>query len=243
MTELDGIAFICGCGHSGTSLLASMFAAHPEVHVPRYETNAFLSGEEHARKRVKKLERVALRSEKRYLVEKTPKHIRHLELARTVVPGARFVVPVRDGRDVAASVARRTGSAQTGIKRWLRDTAICLAEKDSTDVFVYRHEDLVRDPERVLREICDEAKIPFSGEMLNYHRQERLWFRQKEVVKGSGVGEEHGALRNWQVNQPIFDSSGRWKSELSQEDIEPLRSGSGLELMEAFGYLGAGVER
>lgn len=243
MAELDGIAFICGCGHSGTSLLASMLAANPEVHVPRYETNAFLSGKEHARKRIKKLERVALRSEKRYLVEKTPTHIRHLDLARTVVPGARFVIPVRDGRDVVASIARRTGSVEAGIKRWLRDTAICLAEKDSPDVFVYRHEDLVRDTENVLIGICEEAKVPFSEAMLDYHREERLWFRQKEVVKGSGVGEEHGALRNWQVNQPIFDSSGRWKSELSGDDIEPLLGGPGLELMEAFGYLGSGVER
>ena len=38
-------AFICGCGHSGTSLMAAMFASHPGAFIPLRETETFLKGE------------------------------------------------------------------------------------------------------------------------------------------------------------------------------------------------------
>ena len=62
--------------------------------------------------------------------------------------------------------------------------------------------------------------------------------RASIVRAGSGrEGEGHRAHRNWQVNQPIFDSSGQWRQYLTEVDLREITEGPGRKIMEAFGYL------
>jgi hypothetical protein len=227
--------FICGCGHSGTSLLANMFAAHSQVYIPLNETEVFLLPEHLARERYEELVAAARDAGKPWLVEKTPRHIRRLSEIREIVPGARFILPVRDGRDVAASIARRTGNLKTGVKRWIQDNQLVLSARDSEDVWVYRHEDLVDDPRAVVEAACNFIGLPFEEGMLRYHESKRLWFGQPAVERADA--SEHAKHRNWQINQPVFDSRGRWKNELSPKQVAPLMRGRGRRVMEAFGYL------
>ena len=230
--------FICGCGHSGTTLAASILAAHPEVHIPLDETEIFRQPPDEARRLYRKLLRAAARAGKRVLIEKTPRHIHHLELIRTTVPGARFVVPVRDGRDVAASIGRRLGDPRPGVQRWIAENRIVLAERGKPDVFIYRYEDLIEDPPGTVRKICSFLDLSFRPDLLEYYRTPRLWLGQQSIRKGAARGEkEHRALRNWQVNQPIFDGRGRGRETLSAEDTIRLTEGDGRPLMQAFGYL------
>lgn len=239
VTSLRVTAFICGCGHSGTSLLANMFAAHSDVYVPLRETEIFLIPRDQAAALFASLEQEAIAAGKPFLIEKTPRHIRRLEMIREVVPRPSFVIPVRDGRDVAASIARRLPDlgAGAGIERWIQDNQIVARERFSADVHVYRHEDLVTAPAFTLRNICEFLGIPFEPTMVDYHRTNRTWFG----VEGSSVGNTesltHEQRRNWQINQPIFNSSGRWRTELSEADLRPLTEGEGRSLMIQFGYL------
>jgi hypothetical protein len=239
--RLHATVFVCGCGHSGTTLIANMFAAHPEIHIPLTETNIFLGPEEDAAPGFAALEAEALAAGKRILVEKTPRHVRRIDRIRKVVPGARFVMPIRDGRDVTASIARRRKdhAAAAGAKRWIADNRLVLAVRDDDDVLAYRHEDLVADAGPVLASICEFAGIPFDERMLRYHEQDRVWFGQPEGSSVSSNEARHHELRNWQINQPIFDSSGKWREELDEADLVPLLSGPGRRLMEEFGYLSA----
>lgn len=232
-------AFICGCGHSGTSLLANMFAAHPDVYVPLRETEIFLVPRDQAAVAFESLRQEAIAAGKPFLIEKTPRHIRHLDTIRGLVPTPRFIVPVRDGRDVAASMARRSPgqSAAPGIERWIRDNRIVSRERFSADVRVYRHEDLVTAPAFTLRTICEFVGIPFDPGMLDYHRTNRTWFGVEDSVSANGANLTHEELRNWQINQPIFNSAGRWRTELSEADLQPLTTGEGRSLMIEFGYL------
>jgi hypothetical protein len=145
---------------------------------------------------------------------------------------------VRDGRDSVASMAKRYGDLSRAIRRWVDENTIVLAERDRPDVLVYRHEDLISDPPTVVRQVCKFLNLQYSDELLEYHQTPKLWFQQKEIRRGDGKkGPEHRALRNWQVNQPIFDTRGRWRSELSEEDLVELTHGTGRPLMQAFGYL------
>jgi hypothetical protein len=145
---------------------------------------------------------------------------------------------VRDGRDSVASMAKRYGDLSRAIRRWVDENTIVLAERDRPDVLVYRHEDLISDPPTVVRQVCKFLNLQYSDELLEYHQTPKLWFQQKEIRRGYGTkGPEHRALRNWQVNQPIFDTRGRWRSELSEEDLVELTHGTGRPLMQAFGYL------
>jgi len=234
---MKAAVFICGCGHTGTSLLANMFAAHPDVFVPLRETETFLD-EQQAPARLASLLAEAKASAKPHLVEKTPKHIHKLDLIRSMVPGARFILTVRDGRDVAASFIKRVGSARPGVDRWLEECAIVRGELQRSDTTLVRYEDLIENTEAELQRLCTFASIPYSEAMLAYYAQQRLWFGVEAVRKGTGAaGIEHRLLRNWQINQPIFDGRGAWKTTLPPADRHAFETGRGRELMEFFGYI------
>ena len=231
--------FICGCGHSGTSLLANMFASHPDVFIPHYETEIFLNPDG-AAERWAWLETEARAAGKGHLAEKTPRHVHALELIRGIVPGARFVAMVRDGRDVAASFIKRTGSAASGRQRWLQDNAALLGAADAADVLIVRYEDLVAAPEAELRRICAFAGLPYRPEMLDYHRTPRLWFGVDSPEPGNGRdGPEHRRLRNWQINQPIFDDTGKWRRLLPPEEVAAFDAPELASLLGRFGYRAA----
>jgi Sulfotransferase family len=247
MRSVDGQAFICGCGHSGTSLLTNMFAAHPEVFVPRIETRIFMTEDrEEARRGYTAIVEEAVAANDRFIVEKTPKHIHRLDMIRDLVPGARFILPVRDGRDVVASLVKRHSTVDRAINRWIRDNRIVLAARDAPDVHVYRHEDLVRDVEGTLRGICEAIDLPFDPAMVTYHEEKRWWFGASKAYEpqDASVREaniSNAVYRNWQINQPVFDSSGTWTQVVSEEALQPLLAGKGRPLMEAFGYLPDGA--
>jgi len=240
--DLRQCVFLCGCGHSGTSIMARILAAHPAAHVPQRETEVFVRDKLTAItpdtvRKVLALFREAAASGRHVLIEKTPKHLYSIELIRRLVPGARFVLPVRDGRDVTASIAHRTADAAAGLDRWVRETGLVADERGRPDVHVYRYEDFVSDPTAIVSQVCEFAGLSFFPELLDYHASEQLWFREKSVRKGDGRSPaEHRSLRNWQINQPIFDGRGRWRDELQPEQLRSFESGPARHLMEAFGY-------
>lgn len=234
--------FICGCGHSGTSLLANMFASHPDVFIPLRETEIFLTPET-AESNFEMLRQEAQASGRRYGAEKTPRHVHAIPLIRRIVPGARFVVMVRDGRDVAASFIKRYDDAGQGRKRWVRDNLAALPLLHDPDIFLQRYEDLILDPEGALRRICAFAGIGFDPEMLRYHETSRLWFGVEDSRPGDGRnGQGHKRLRNWQINQPIFDGRGAWKRVLPEAELAEFDAGPAHDLLDRFGYLGEATE-
>jgi hypothetical protein len=233
-------AFICGCGHSGTTLLATMFAEHPLIHVPLYETNAF-APPRHWKKLVD-IERAAAEAGKPWFIEKTPRHVHQIDYIRAAAPGARFIVMVRDGRDVALSIGKRFGDLQAGVERWVADNEAAARQLGRPDVILLRYEDLVEDAERELRRICAFLGVDYTDQLLNYHQSQKLWHNETKVREADSIGtdgDEHKALRTWQVNQKIFDGRGRWKGELPEAIVAEFAKGRCAELMAGFGYLDA----
>ncbi len=231
-------AFICGGGHSGTTIVARIMGTHPEVFWPAFETRIFLAEYQKAQWDYLAILSVAAKSGKRALIEKTPHHLYRLDLIRKIVPGAKFIIMVRDGRDVAASFIKRYGNAEAGIQRWLEEARISLREKDRPDVLLVRYEDFVSDPAVTIDRICSFIGLTVHPAMLDFYKQPVMWGKQIQLRKGTGLeGPEHTALRNWQVNQPIFDGRGIWKDQLSPEQIAEIEDGLGRALMQAFGYL------
>lgn len=229
-------AFICGCGHSGTTILANILAAHPEVFVPLNETNVFRKKPWAARVELAMLRLNAKRAAKPVLLEKTPKHIRRLDLLFRLSPHARLIVPVRDGRDVAASIAKRNGGdLDKGIDRWIADNTIVSAIRNQPNVFCYRYEDFIENPQFMLKKICGFLEIDWRESLFDYHKQSRNWFNQKAVK--AAAAEEHEAYRNWQVNQPIFDGRNKWRQTYFEADMSRLYEGEGGDLMRAWNYI------
>jgi hypothetical protein len=229
-----GKVFICGCGHSGTTLLATILSTHADVFVPFEETNVFFKWTPLALLRYGRLKRAARGAGKSILIEKTPRHIRRVEKIRRLVPDAKFVMPVRDGRDVVASLAKRLGDPAAGLERWIGDNGLVLAERGKPDVHVYRYEDFVEDPAGVLAGICAFIGVDYRESLLRFHENP---IGQWGAQAPDAAGNPHVALRNSQVRQPIYDGRGRWRTELGAAELAALTEGPGLPLMKAFGYL------
>jgi len=222
--------FICGCGHTGSSLLARILAAHSSVFSFPYETGAF-DWNERAKwhRAIIALTRVAL-SGRDIWVEKSPSHIHHTDKIRTWLPNAQFIVTTRDGRDVVASLAKRHGDFEVSFKRWLRDSKasrLCLEQQPSV---LWRYEDFIDDPGDSLAALCGFIGVPFEPDMLDYHKKQVAWGRSRKTR------ETHSLRRRAQVNEPIRDFRGAWKETLPPEVERRFHAGEAKELMAYFGY-------
>jgi hypothetical protein len=234
--------FICGCGHSGTSLVAAMLGSHKEIYAINEETALFTkltltNGDIRAliRERYKPL---ALEKGASFICEKTPLHIHHLPRIRAAFPGAQIVIPVRDARDVALSIRRRIGSLEVGYLRWARDNAVVQREHaaKSADTLIFRYEDLIDDIEGILGTICRRLGLPYDPMMMEYYRDERTWFGAPiEVSSDPPDPKDHVRYRNWQIKQPIMERRGHWRTQLGKREIAMVQGACG-QLMEYFGY-------
>jgi hypothetical protein len=136
------------------------------------------SNEEFTRGFVAVLDRLTLDRGKAWWVEKTPENIRYVSEIGRLVPGARFVNILRDGRETVASLYAlaleypdkfwtRFLDVDLAIEHWnvsLRHTRELIG---APGVMLVRYERLLAEPEPVLREICAFAGLRFSREMLD----------------------------------------------------------------------------
>ena len=232
---LAGSAVICGCGHSGTTLIANILGSHPSVYLRPTESNIF---KHPVRSQLKILQALneAKQSGRHFFIHKRPNDIFQLEGIRSRLHLPKFICTVRDGRDVAASLVARGFSLEEAQERWIASNAIVAANDKAADCLVYRHEDLTRDPEASLARLCEGVGLDYMPELLRYHEKPRPWFGEAPDRPADPV-TEHEKNRSWQVNQPIFDSSGRWRASFKPDDFKLLLRGEGERLMQRFGYI------
>jgi hypothetical protein len=175
---------------------------------------------------------------KKLFIEKTPSHVRHLGKIFYVFPKARVLVLVRDGRDVVLSLEKRTGNLQGSIERWITDNELWINDYSSDSrVKCVKLEDFIENPNSTLREICFHAGMQFNEEFLKYADKEYT-YQNQGIQKSDGTDAEHQLNRNWQVNQPIFEDTNRWKKELTESKNDLLFSNEKFKLlMRTFNYM------
>jgi hypothetical protein len=150
--------------------------------------------------------------------EKTPAHLRHVPTLLRWFPSGRVLHMVRDPRAVFVSELRRQRRSSHGpyglIRRvpglleitllfqtvftWVEATARAsrYATRYPDRYRTVRFEDLVREPERTLRAICDLVGIVYDPEMIA---------RQSVVSQGARLGEagiDAGAADRWRTTIP-----------------------------------------
>lgn len=230
--------FIVGCGHSGTSLLLAMLGTHSRIYAIPYESMVFKYHEGAVGRILRSFDRQAVLAGKARWVEKTPLHIRHIANILRVVPTAKVIVMMRDGRDVAWSLRERTGDLRSSIARWVDDNDFALPFLDRGEVTMVRYEDLVESPRNELARVLDFLGEDYESEVLTYYRSPRYFYSDVIDRPSSAEGDKHNRLRNWQINQPIFDGRGRWHGFSGEELnlIYEVAAGS----LERFGYYDGG---
>tara|TARA_B100001971_G_C18231294_1_gene564094 strand:+ start:287 stop:1009 length:723 start_codon:yes stop_codon:yes gene_type:complete len=235
--------FICGCGHTGTSILTRIIGEHSKIYTPPYESNALLTYNslEKSWKILKELESLAIDSGCSVVLEKTARHIWHVDYIRRVVPNSKFILVTRDGRDVIGSLYKRHQDIDAAITRYRDDSMQTIRQLSCPDAIVLRYEDLIADPKKEITRILDFIGYKWEDAMLDYHKKEPLnWNRVTEHKKGSGLeGEGINQLRSWQVNQPLFDGRNSWKSRIPSSEWGKLKDffeNVGNEIMKNLGY-------
>jgi len=237
-TSFHDCIFIGGAPHSGTSIITRMLSSHSQVFTPSDEM--YIPSQAFPRN-LHLLQHLLIektRSKKQVLVEKTPTNLMNAGNLRKIAPGCQFIFLLRDYRDVLASQKRRNQKdLYTYVHEWIEAAHRLLDEHRKPDVLVIRYENFVEDPEAELKRICNFIDLRFEEGMLNYHEHAAHWFGQETIRKGSGIGiHEHRALRNWQINQPLFDGRGRWVRELSTSDLDLLERSGAQRLAEELNH-------
>lgn len=122
-------------------------------------------------------------------VEKTPDNSYCMNRIKTCFPKAKIVVMLRDPRGKFAGhlERKRKGgqnfSAFNPVRNWLQTAALIREQQGSTDsVHVVRFESLLRNPEPVMREVCDFLGVPFDPVVLVPTKSGELWRGNSAVM-------------------------------------------------------------
>lgn len=212
--------FIVDCGHSGNSLMLRILGNCPSIHPISEETNIFYKSSEEIKKAINDFDIFCLEANKKRFTEKTPKHIYKINKIFDYYPESQVILMLRDGRDVACSLKARNKDFTLGVDRWVKDNLEGCKHWNDPRVKVVKYEDLVNKPQETLEVLMNFLGEDYTDNILDCHTKPKKWFGASDIVKPKSTKniQDHKNLRNWQVNQPIFDGSGRWKQEMSSEE-------------------------
>lgn len=161
--------------------------------------------------------------------DKTPYYALHLPLLNLLFPEARFIHIVRDGRDCAVSMLARRFDLKIynvldAAQVWSRYVAT--ARRDGyllgPDRFLeFRYEDLLADPKKTVRGICEFLDEPFSEDVIEFRKPRAQ----------SGKRPKTPLLR-----QPVqSDNAGKWRSAMNPRQVYVFEALAG-ELLDRYGY-------
>lgn len=162
--------------------------------------------------------------------DKTPRYVQDVEMLAALLPEARFVHVIRDGRDVALSFLEREWGPKTieeAARRWRkRVTAGRRAGRalGATRYLEVRYESLVARPEAELERVCSLVDLDPAPEMLRYYE------RAGEIVAGTKYPAQHSSLA-----APPRRGLRDWRSTMPAADVQTFERVAG-GLLEELGY-------
>lgn len=163
--------------------------------------------------------------------EKTPLNVLCFDWVLERFPEARLVHVVRDGRDVVCSMRQhpdrrwvdgvevkelRPQSVDSYMRRWVRDTQAGIGRRGDPRYLEVRYEDLVAEPERVMRELVEALEEPWVPAIL----VDRTPSGGKRAHAGSRI---------------TTSSVGRWRHDMTADEHRRVQAIGG-DLLARLGY-------
>ena len=150
-------------------------------------------------------EHVCARVGATHFVEKTPTNVYAFARLARESPEVRLVHLIRDGRDVAASLAQRGRSVFAAGSRWLYDTLAGRRARGSPAYLELRYEDLVTQPEATLARVFAHLGLPDPGPAVAKPGSDpEPWRRKRSAARWSRTPD-----------QPVSAASvGRFREDL-----------------------------
>ena len=159
--------------------------------------------------------------------DKNNYYLNHLDLLSSIFPKAKYILIVRDGRDVACSYRNIKNIVTTSqykpklptdikviAKEWNANNKQALrffkTKKINSLHLVLKYEDLLNSTELMLNKVCDFLEIPFDEAMLNYYKLNEL--KHIEPIE----------LISWKkktYQKPDINNIGKYKKELSKKEV------------------------
>jgi Sulfotransferase family len=175
--------------------------------------------------------------------DKTPGYVRSMRLIQKVLPEARFIHIIRDGRDVALSLVPRSWGPSTieeAADNWRRRIEVARRQQPHLRHYLEVHyEDLVTDTEAVLRQVAAFCELDFDPTMLRYHERaaERLAEKARDLQKPWGTITAESRIESHALAErpPQPDRVARWRTEMPDEDRRAYEEIAG-EALVATGY-------
>ena len=229
--------YLLGVPRAGTSLLSTILSCHRSLSFAGDETQIFLLNN-FIYKKLPNLSEIKMRELLRaaksrveffdlladhYLelqvgterfLEKTPEHAFHLERLYNVYPNAQFIFSAREPRDAYASICRSRNLPDPSLDGYaaswnsLTSNYFLFPKKR---VHLVRYEDLVRDPDSIVSEVCSFINVDYEQTMLDPEMHAKM--------SGSYRLHDYHA----RIGEPISPKSiGSWKKTLCQDDADQL---------------------
>jgi len=177
--------------------------------------------------------------------DKTPGYYCHMLEIKDLLPESRFIHIIRDGRDVALSYKNKWfgpgDDLEVQATQWIWRIRECRRLAQHLPHYLeVRFEDLVEDPEPVLRKICDFIELPYSPAMLEYHKtaSDRLSEMENRLDKDGNVRlskEKRMDIFELTNKPPVKDRILRWRRDMTKEDRSRFEAIGG-DLLKDLGY-------
>jgi Sulfotransferase family len=247
--------FIVGSRRSGTFWLQRIVTAHPKVAAVPSETHLFSSGIaplfagfQHSLRSSAKVGEVYVERDAALdaardmcdvvfgamlepgatrIAERTPLHVFHLPLISAIYPDARYIHIIRDGRDVARSIAAQEwgpAEIEEAAAEWR--AAITAAREAALPADIYRevrYEELLREPAPVVSGLYEWLGLPATDDVV------------AEAATEAGIGANLGGA-------PSGIGVAKWREAYSDADLAAFDRVAG-GLLRDLGYPAAGESR
>jgi sulfotransferase family protein len=177
--------------------------------------------------------------------DKTPLYCMNLATIRQVLPEARFVHIIRDGRATAISMKRMWFSPSDKIGDLASYWRSCVLEARSAgsgshDYLEVRYEDLILNAEATLRRICNFIDLEYDEVMLQYYLRapERLKeHKGRTLSDGTSLVTREQRIRQQQrtTEPPDPTQVFGWRSAMNAKERKEFESVAG-DLLANLGY-------
>jgi len=154
-------------------------------------------------------------------LEKTPYYILHIKTILEMFPDAQFIHIIRDGRDCALSMLQRKYDlkifniyhAATVWKQYVDAGQQAAKYLGNDRYFELRYEDLIDDPEKIMREICLFINEEFEQPMVHFEKSKDP--NSKTPMLGKSIQKKNAE---------------KWRSRMTSWDLRLFESVAGSTL-------------
>lgn len=175
--------------------------------------------------------------------DKTPLYCEHIAAIGAILPEARFIHIIRDGRDSALSLrplwfspGKDIGTLAT---QW-KQLVLSARAAAGPNYLEIRYEDLLTATETVLREVCAFIDLPFDAVMLRYYERAPERLKQHRTMHNPAgevlvTHEQRVKQDKLLMEPPNQERINRWKEEMTSAEQAEFRAEAG-GLLQDLGY-------